>query len=79
MNTAVSPCSSPLRMFRQEAHLQLSDRDSILKTLNLFGIWVGALIGRHGSYIVLQYNYHVYNYVLFTNDRQKTKGHNGQM
>ena len=54
MNTAVSPCSSPLRMFRQGAHLQLSDRDSILKTLNLFGIWLGALIGRHGSYIVLQ-------------------------
>ena len=52
-NTAVSPCSSLLGMFRQEERLRLSDRNSILMPLNLSGIWSGALIGLNSSCIVL--------------------------
>ena len=36
--TAVSPRSSPLRLFREEQRLGLSDRNSVLMTENLFGI-----------------------------------------
>ena len=41
----------------------------ISMTLNLSGIWSGALTGPHNSYIVLP---------IFSN-RQNTKGHKGQM
>ena len=51
--TAVSPRSSPLRTFRSEERLRLSDRNSILMTLNLSGIRSEALIGQRSSYIVL--------------------------
>ena len=52
-NTAVSPCSSLLEMFRQEERLRLSDINSILMPLNLSGIWSAALIGLNSSCIVL--------------------------
>ena len=51
--TSVSPRSSPLGTFRVEERLRLSDRNSILMTQNLSGIWSEALIGRQSSYIVL--------------------------
>ena len=51
--TTVSPRSSPLRTFRSEERLRLSDRNSILMTLNLSGIRSEALIGQRSSYIVL--------------------------
>ena len=40
-------------MFCEEERLRLSDRNSILMTQNLSGIWSEALIGRQSSYIVL--------------------------
>ena len=51
--TCVSPRSSPLGTFREEERLRLSDKNSILMTQNLSGIWSEALIGQQSSYIVL--------------------------
>ena len=39
--------------FREEERLRLSDRNSILMTLNLSGIWSEELIGWQSSFIVL--------------------------
>ena len=55
----------------QKRRLHLSDRNSILMTYNLSGIWSGALIGRRSSYPILIIRY----CLLFTNDKQKAKGH----
>ena len=63
-NTAVSLFSSPLGTFRQEERVRLSDRNSILMTYNLSGIWSGTLIGRRSSYVV---------FLLFTNWQTKDK------
>ena len=51
----------------QKRRLRLSDRNSILMTYNLSGIWLGALIGRRSSYPIL-----IISYCLrMTNKRQK--------
>ena len=51
----------------QKRRLRLSDRNSILMTYNLSGIWSGALIGRRSSYPIL-----IISYCLrMTNKRQK--------
>ena len=41
--TAVSPRSSTPGTLRRERRLRLSDRNSILMTQNLSGIWSGAI------------------------------------
>ena len=42
--------SIPLHTFRQKERLRLSQRNSMLITYNLSGIWSEALIGRRSSY-----------------------------
>ena len=41
--TAISPRSSTPATLRRERRLHLSDRNSILMTQNLSGIWSGAI------------------------------------
>ena len=45
------------RDFLQKRRLPLSDRNSILMTYNLFGIWSGVLICRRSSYPILIISY----------------------
>ena len=69
MNTVLSPRSLSLGTFLLERRLCRNNRNSMLMMLNPSGIWSGALIGRQ-SYSIVK--------LLFTNDRQLTKGHKGQ-